>query len=561
MLAEIAKFAMPKRKAIIEVLSEEENSDNEYETDSEASELRDLDAEISESEEESEENEKSEKSKVYLEELGEEFLYPPRSYERVYNEYNNSQKKLEENYEYSWLPGEKKYVDKLSNENLLSDANKNKILSLSYAELFELFVDSKLKKLIIESTIESGYELTLHDLNTVIGFVIFTSFNKRLSQKDYWSYDPFLRAECVAQAIPRNKFLEIKSALKYAPLKDQNDKDKIWRVRRMVEIFNDNILQFGIFTTALSIDEMMVKFYGRLAIKQFIKAKPIRFGIKQWGICSANGYLFYFEIYCGKNSEPEPKLSKIAQGSRVVIQMLEKLLRNTSANKIGQYHVYFDNLFCCPDLLIHLKKLGLRATGVVRNDRIQVQNDIDKKAPRGTYGVQHDKSSGMNFISVQDSKKVSIISTGAGVTPLSTVKRYVKGEGKKCLEFPNAFYVYNQFMGGVDVHDGHCNNLLPTIRSKKWTWVIFMRIIQAAITNATVLYNMVLNQKRNIGSREFAIAIAKEYLRPRSNKTHDIINHTKQGLCSNGKCSVRGRRFCEACNMYLCKKCALKQHA
>lgn len=239
----------------------------------------------------------------------------------------------------------------------------------------------------------------------------------------------------------RDTFLGIKSALKYAPLKDRNDSDIIWRVQRMVDIFNDNIIQFGIFSTAQSIDEMMVKFYGRLAIKQFIKAKPIRFGIKQWGICSANGHLFYFDVYCGKNSEIEVKLSKIAMGSRVVLQMLEKLLRNTPAHKIGQYHIYFDNLFCCPDLLIHLKKLGLRATRIVRNDRIQAENGLEKDAPRGTYAVQYDLFSGMNFISVQDSKKVSIISTAAGVTALSTVQRYVKGDGRNDLEFPNAFYV------------------------------------------------------------------------------------------------------------------------
>lgn len=228
-----------------------------------------------------------------------------------------------------------------------------------------------MKNLVIDTTTEYGYPLTLEELNKILGFSVFTSFNTRSSQKDYWSKNPFLRAEPVAQAMSRNHFMKIKSALKYASSQDKDEKDRIWRVRRMVEIFNDNIMQFGIFTTALSIDEMMVKFFGRLAIKQFIKAKPIRFGIKEWGICSANGYLFHFEIYCGKNSENDVKLRKIAQGSRVVMRMLDQLLRKTPAHKRGQYHVYFDNLFTCPDLLIHLKYLGLKGTGVVRYDLIR----------------------------------------------------------------------------------------------------------------------------------------------------------------------------------------------
>ena len=30
-------------------------------------------------------------------------------------------------------------------------------------------------------------------------------------------------------------------------------------------------------------------------------SKLIQFGIKLWGLCSANGYVFNFDVYCGKN--------------------------------------------------------------------------------------------------------------------------------------------------------------------------------------------------------------------------------------------------------------------
>ncbi|CAB0037308.1 unnamed protein product, partial [Trichogramma brassicae] len=68
---------------------------------------------------------------------------------------------------------------------------------------------------------------------------------------------------------------------------------------------------------------------------------------------------------------------------------------------------------------------------------------------------------------------VPIVSTAAGVTPLFSAKRYSKQERNKVeVPFPRAISIYNSFMGGNDVHDGHCNYLLPTIRSKKWT-IIF----------------------------------------------------------------------------------------
>ena len=104
----------------------------------------------------------------------------------------------------------------------------------------------------------------------------------------------------------------------------------------------------------------------------------------------------------------------------------------------------------------------------MRENRITEKNEIAKKAPRETYAVQHDSNSGLNFITVQDSKPVSFISTAAGVTLLGSVKRYDKeSKTKKDIPFPNAFKVYNKFMGGVDIHDQYCSRVLPIFRSKK----------------------------------------------------------------------------------------------
>ncbi|XP_058801365.1 piggyBac transposable element-derived protein 3-like [Phymastichus coffea] len=248
----------------------------------------------------------------------------------------------------------------------------------------------------------------------------------------------------------------------------------------------------------LSIDECMIKFYGRTVLKQFMKGKPVRFGMKLWAICNKEGFIFDFDIYCGKGSNHLPSkqlenLRNCALGSRVVLQMLQRLLTTVSLRKISRYHIYFDNFFSSPDLFVHLRKIGLRATGTVRANRVSgVTIDLNNKSKRGTYFVKHDKNSGVNYISVMDSKIVSLLSTAAGITPLSSAKRYSKDEhGKVEIPCPYAFNLYNNFMGGVDQHDYYCSSLLPCIRSKKWTWVVLMRIIQGSITNAAVLKNLV----------------------------------------------------------------------
>jgi len=65
-----------------------------------------------------------------------------------------------------------------------------------------------------------------------------------------------------------------------------------------------------------------------------------------------------------------------------------------------------------------------------------------------------------------DSKPVSIASTA--VIPLLPSKRYnSKARSKTEISFPQIFHLYNKFMRDVDIHNGHCNNVLPIIRSKK----------------------------------------------------------------------------------------------
>lgn len=104
--------------------------------------------------------------------------------------------------------------------------------------------------------------------------------------------------------------------------------------------------------------------------------------------------------------------------------MVQNLLTLVVTRKITHYHLYFDNFFCNSDLLVHLKKFGLRATGTVRANKVKVANEIDKKAKRGTFSVKHEKNSGINYITAMDSKPVFLLSTMAGVTPLLTVRRF-----------------------------------------------------------------------------------------------------------------------------------------
>ena len=175
--------------------------------------------------------------------------------------------------------------------------------------------------------------------------------------------------------------------------------------------------------------------------------------------------------------------------------------------------------------------------------------------------MKHEKNSDINCITVVDSKPVSIVSTPSGVTSLLPLKRYSsQARSKVEIPFPKTFRLYNKFMGGVDLHDGHCNNVLPSNRLKKWTWVVSMRLIQAAIVNALVIYKASGDGNNNVGTKEFAISIAKSYMRKGQVKreTHRIAHRNKLKVCSH--CPLRTRIFCKQCKSPFCNPFFKKNH-
>jgi len=162
--------------------------------------------------------------------------------------------------------------------------------------------------------------------------------------------------------------------------------------------------------------------------------------------------------------------------------------------------------------------------------------------------IKHDKNSGMNYITAMDSKPVSIVSIVAGVTPMLNSRRYIsEAKSKIDIPFPQVFHLYNRYTGGVDLYDGHCNNVIPSIRSKKWTWIVFIRLIQAAIVHSVVIFNACGDDKSKIGTKEFVMLIAKSYKNQMKRSDHRTSRQSKQKCCS--KCSVRTYLLCEGCNL------------
>lgn len=86
----------------------------------------------------------------------------------------------------------------------------------------------------------------------------------------------------------------------------------------------------------MAIDEMMITFFGRTILKQFMRNKPIRFGIKLWAICTIFRYVLDFNIYFGKDdTDGEETL-----GSRAVLKMLKEFFSQVAEDDVKNYQLF-----------------------------------------------------------------------------------------------------------------------------------------------------------------------------------------------------------------------------
>lgn len=138
----------------------------------------------------------------------------------------------------------------------------------------------------------------------------------------------------------------------------------------------------------------MTKFKGRSSLKQYMPLKPTKRGIKMWMRCdSLSGYVYYFNIYCGK--EDGPTIGTL--GERVV-NNLAKTIKHPDVT------LCFDRFFTSVHLL---ETLDYPALGTVMTNRKNLPSC--QKLPKGETIFQS-CSSGIIYTKWHDTKEVAAIS-------------------------------------------------------------------------------------------------------------------------------------------------------
>ena len=135
--------------------------------------------------------------------------------------------------------------------------------------------------------------------------------------------------------------------------------EKVWKLRWFLKDLNTRFQEAYTPYRNCTIDESMVKFKGRLSFRQYMPAKPIKWGIKVWVLCESDtGYAYNMQVYTGKVEGRQEK----GMAYRVCMDLLVPVLGTNLS-------VYMDNLYTSVALLNDLRVRWILACGTVRSNR------------------------------------------------------------------------------------------------------------------------------------------------------------------------------------------------
>ena len=371
----------------------------------------------------------------------------------------------------------------------------------------------------------------------------------------YWSEEyhiPF-----ISQCFTRNRFMEILRYFHITPPDISSlNVPPLGKVQPLLDSLNQSFATFYKPGKELTVDEAMVGFKGRSAMKQYIPNKPTKWGYKVWCL-SSNNYLLSFKVYEGAR-EGNASLS----ASDAVLHLVRPYQNH---NRV----LYMDRLFTSPELLTTLLENRTRGCGTVRFNQEGLPEKFKEKNPKMKKGTMKCWQKGeMGALLWKDRRLVRMLSTH--ISPKMTKRIRRRGHSKK-ERVPKVVLDYNQFKGGVDTVDQLRDNYSIGRKSLKWWPRLAWWCIDMCIVNAYSLHCM--NSSVPLTHLQFRERLmhqlAEKYGQPcnereeqRQRSSHGSQNHHKLihselerdcSLCSVQPTNRRETRYkCDICDIYLC---------
>ena len=215
----------------------------------------------------------------------------------------------------------------------------------------------------------------------------------------------------------------------------------------------------------LSLDETLIRSFGRIKFKVRIVSKAARYGIKIYVLTdAATAFVLKVIIYTGKHTYNETESAH----AKKMVNVVRELCREVAGT---HRTIYIDHFYTSLELLKELRKMNLYVTGTIMRNCIPKELTIPsttsafKEMQRGGFKLHlytYKEGERVEIVCWKDCNIVYCMSNESGTVEHDTCQQRSR-EGLLTLKRPKLISEYNRYMGGVDVADMqrlHCNSAI-----------------------------------------------------------------------------------------------------
>ena len=427
---------------------------------------------------------------------------------------------------------------------------------------------SPIKKIIIINTNEYGMK-TQHnwvnidepELLDFFSILFIAAVQKRKDGPHQWFSDNVVLGDaCIRRLMKKKRFLQILKGLSISSLNNPRGHEpgyhpnmKVLEFKSLLEKRFRALYEPG---RNLSVDETLLRAYGRISFKVRVVTKSARYGIKMY-VCTdaVDEYILCTSMYTGGDREDEMTETNLKKTTKVVLDLVN--------NYKGTYRgVKTDRFYTSVELTIELEKIQISTTGTIMKNRIPKELRWNakkaRKMERGQfenhlykYRSEHGGIKQMGLIIWKDRKPVYVLTNETSTLKVDACVRRSK-QGLLTIPRPNAITIYNRDMGGVDISDQKrlfCESRVHGL--KRWWVRVFLYHMDAGAVNASVLVRhsrKILNIKNDVKNmRDFKVSWLNDYCGTRIGTVVDSTILSALPTCHLVQMTRRNR--CAWCNM------------
>ncbi len=363
------------------------------------------------------------------------------------------------------------------------------------------------------------------DRSDFINFICILFISGVQKRKDrisnWWSDNPLLENPIVKRIMTGREFHTMLRYLHCCPLEnpdiDSPNYNPAYKMQEVMDILQTNYDRLFVPGQTLSLDESLIRAFGRIKFKVRIITKAARYGIKLYVLTDAEtSFVLRIIIYTGKSTYDERY-----NDMKKTVQIVRRLLDDYS----GSYRtVYVDRFYTSMDLVKELDEMDLFVTGTIQTSQFPKEFKIesssaefknmergDHKCHKYTYFDSNNQPRESGLVAWKDRNMVYMLTNNCN-TAESTMCNRRTLFGDINIKRPNVISEYNKYMGGVDLADMRRLNCNSTIMCQNRWWLkLFFYTLDVATANALVIYQSAIND-RSMNVVEFKIKLLQYFL-------------------------------------------------